>query len=42
VLIDDFRGYAYRRPLLALSMVVFMLSLAGLPPMGGFIAKITI
>jgi NADH-quinone oxidoreductase subunit N len=42
VLIDDFRGYAYRRPLLAISMVVFMLSLAGLPPMGGFIAKITI
>ena len=42
VVIDDFRGYAYRRPLLALSMVVFMLSLAGLPPMGGFIAKITI
>ena len=42
VVIDDFRGYAYRRPLLALSMVVFMLSLAGLPPMGGFIAKVTI
>ena len=35
VLIDDFRGYAYRRPLLAIAMVVFMLSLAGLPPIGG-------
>ena len=42
VLIDDFRGYAYRRPLLAISMVVFMLSLAGLPPAGGFIGKLTI
>jgi NADH-quinone oxidoreductase subunit N len=42
VLIDDFRGYGYRRPLLAMAMVVFMLSLAGLPPAGGFIGKLSI
>ena len=42
VVIDDFRGYAYRRPLLSIAMVVFMLSLAGLPPTGGFIGKLSI
>jgi NADH-quinone oxidoreductase subunit N len=42
VLIDDFRGYGYRRPVLAIAMVVFMLSLAGLPPAGGFIGKLAI
>ncbi len=42
VLIDDFRGYAYRRPSLAIAMVVFMLSLAGLPPAAGFIGKLAI
>ena len=42
VLIDDFRGYGYRRPLLAIAMIVFMLSLAGLPPAGGFIGKLSI
>jgi NADH-quinone oxidoreductase subunit N len=42
VLIDDFRGYGYRRPLMAIAMVVFMLSLAGLPPAGGFIGKLSI
>ena len=42
VLIDDFRGYGYRRPLLAIAMVAFMLSLAGLPPFGGFIGKLSI
>jgi NADH-quinone oxidoreductase subunit N len=44
----DERGYDYvrswgglgvRRPLLALVMTVFMLSLAGIPPTGGFIGK---
>jgi NADH-quinone oxidoreductase subunit N len=42
VVIDDFRGYVYRRPLLSIAMVVFMLSLAGLPPAGGFIGKLSI
>ena len=30
---------AYRHPILALSMTVFLLSLGGLPPFAGFIAK---
>jgi NADH-quinone oxidoreductase subunit N len=42
------RGYDYprswaglgaRRPLLALAMTIFLLSLAGIPPTGGFIGK---
>ncbi len=40
--IVDFAGYGYRRPLLAIAMVVFMLSLAGFPPTGGFIGKLSI
>jgi NADH-quinone oxidoreductase subunit N len=42
VLIADFAGYGYRRPLLAIAMVVFMFSLAGFPPTGGFIGKLSI
>ena len=42
VQIDDFRGYAYRRPVLGVAMIVFMLSLAGIPPTAGFIGKLTI
>jgi NADH-quinone oxidoreductase subunit N len=38
--IDDFRGYAYRRPVLSTAMVVFMLSLAGIPPTAGFLGKL--
>ena len=30
---------AYKHPLLALSMTVFLLSLGGLPPFAGFVAK---
>jgi len=37
--IEDFRGLSRRRPLLAFAMLVFMLSLAGIPPMLGFFAK---
>jgi NADH-quinone oxidoreductase subunit N len=40
--IADFAGYGYRRPLLSIAMVTFMLSLAGLPPTGGFIGKLSI
>lgn len=39
-LISDFHGLFYRRPLLALSMTLFMLSLAGFPPAGGFPGKL--
>jgi NADH-quinone oxidoreductase subunit N len=37
--ISDFDGLAKRAPLLTVAMTVFMLSLAGIPPMGGFWAK---
>jgi NADH-quinone oxidoreductase subunit N len=36
---DDYAGLAKEHPGLALCMAVFMLSLAGLPPTGGFLAK---
>ena len=42
MLIDDFAGLARRAPLLAVGMTVFMISLAGVPPTGGFWAKIFI
>jgi NADH-quinone oxidoreductase subunit N len=38
--ISAFRGLAARRPLLALSMTIFMLSLMGLPPLAGFWGKL--
>jgi len=37
--IEDLSGLAARRPLLAFALAVFMVSLAGLPPTGGFFAK---
>jgi NADH-quinone oxidoreductase subunit N len=37
--IEDLSGLASRRPFLAFAMAVFMISLAGLPPTGGFLAK---
>lgn len=37
--IEDYAGLGARRPGLALAMVVFMLSLTGLPPTVGFIGK---
>jgi NADH-quinone oxidoreductase subunit N len=37
--LDDFRGLARRRPVLAFAMLVFMLSLAGIPPLLGFFSK---
>lgn len=36
---DDFNGLAHRQPVYAALMVVFLLSLAGIPPTAGFIAK---
>lgn len=38
-LISGYRGLASRQPLLALLMSLFLLSLAGIPPTGGFAAK---
>lgn len=37
--IDDYAGLAARRPVLALVMTVFMLSLTGIPPTIGFVGK---
>ena len=39
LLIDDFAGLMKRAPLLGVTMTVFMVSLAGIPPAGGFWAK---
>ncbi|MGZ4124057.1 MAG: NADH-quinone oxidoreductase subunit N [Actinomycetota bacterium] len=39
LLIDDFSGLIRRAPVLGLAMTVFMVSLAGIPPTGGFWAK---
>jgi NADH-quinone oxidoreductase subunit N len=41
-LISDFAGLARRSALLAVGMTTFMISLAGVPPTGGFWAKILI
>lgn len=36
----DYRGLGWRRPLLGFLLVIFLLSLAGFPPTGGFIGKL--
>jgi NADH-quinone oxidoreductase subunit N len=38
-LLDDYAGIAFRNPFLGVAMTVFMLSLAGIPPLGGFVGK---
>jgi NADH-quinone oxidoreductase subunit N len=38
--IEDYAGLAARSPLVAAATAVFMVSLAGLPPTGGFMAKL--
>ena len=38
--IEDFTGLAKRQPLAAFFMLVFMVSLAGIPPTAGFIGKL--
>jgi NADH-quinone oxidoreductase subunit N len=42
LLITDFAGFGRRAPLLAVAMTTFMVSLAGIPPTGGFWAKLVI
>jgi NADH-quinone oxidoreductase subunit N len=37
--IEDFRGLGRKRPLLAFAMMIFLLSLAGIPPLVGFFGK---
>lgn len=38
-LITDYAGVGFKYPLLAASMTTFLLSMAGIPPLGGFMAK---
>lgn len=40
--IPDMRGLYYRSPLHAISLAVFLLSLAGIPPFAGFVAKLVL
>ena len=37
--IEDYKSLGYKAPLLGVLMTVFMFSLTGLPPTGGFVAK---
>jgi len=39
LMIDDYNGLGYKHPLLALTMMIFMFSLAGIPPLAGFVGK---
>jgi NADH-quinone oxidoreductase subunit N len=38
--IDDFAGLGKTNPKMALAMLIFMFSLAGIPPLGGFFGKL--
>jgi NADH-quinone oxidoreductase subunit N len=42
LLITDYAGVGFKYPLLAASMTIFLLSMAGIPPLGGFMAKLYI
>lgn len=37
--LDSFKGLLYARPALAISMIISLFSLAGIPPLAGFIGK---
>jgi NADH:ubiquinone oxidoreductase subunit 2 (subunit N) len=37
--LEDFKGLNRRSPFLAISMAIFLLSLAGIPPLAGFASK---
>jgi len=38
--LDDIRGFGRRRPAAGVAMVVFLLSLTGIPPLFGFVGKV--
>jgi len=38
--IQDYNGLAYKNPFIAVAMTVFMVSLTGMPPFAGFLAKL--
>ncbi|NWF93634.1 MAG: NADH-quinone oxidoreductase subunit N [Syntrophaceae bacterium] len=38
-LIRDYAGIGFKYPLLSAAMTIFLLSMAGIPPLGGFMAK---
>ena len=38
-LINDYAGIGFKYPLLSAAMTIFLLSMAGIPPLGGFMAK---
>ncbi len=40
--LDDYKGLGYSSPLLGISLAIFLVSLTGLPPTAGFIAKLYI
>ena len=42
VMLEDYKGLARRKPLLAMVFAYFMLSLTGIPPSGGFSAKFSV
>ncbi len=37
--LDDIAGLGFRRPFIGIALAIFMFSLAGIPPTGGFISK---
>lgn len=39
VQINDYAGLGYKHPLLAIAMTIFLFSMAGVPPMAGFMGK---
>jgi NADH-quinone oxidoreductase subunit N len=38
--LDDFKGFGRARPVVGVAMVVFLLSLTGIPPLFGFVGKV--
>ncbi|NNE68988.1 MAG: NADH-quinone oxidoreductase subunit N, partial [Rhodothermales bacterium] len=40
--LDSLAGVGYRKPLLGWTMVIFMFSLSGFPPFGGFMGKVAV
>ncbi|MFT5144242.1 MAG: NADH-quinone oxidoreductase subunit N [Rhodothermales bacterium] len=40
--LDSLAGVGHRKPILGWTMAVFMFSLAGFPPLGGFMAKVAV